>query len=81
MLVRSWLIPLTLIAAVPLAYAIIASGALIHNKRLRLRTDLSYGVYIYACPIQQLLIVCGLGSMNSFAFWVISAAASLPSCW
>jgi peptidoglycan/LPS O-acetylase OafA/YrhL len=77
-LVASLLPDYRLIAAVPLAYAIIASGALIHNKRLRLRTDLSYGVYIYACPIQQLLIVCGLGSMNSFAFWVISAAASLP---
>ena len=42
--------------AIPLAYAVIASGALIHNKRLRLRTDLSYGVYIYAFPIQQLLV-------------------------
>jgi hypothetical protein len=30
-----------LVAAVPLAYAIIVSGALIHNQRLRLRTDLS----------------------------------------
>jgi peptidoglycan/LPS O-acetylase OafA/YrhL len=67
-----------LIAAVPLAYAIIVSGALIHNKRLRLRTDLSYGVHVYASPIQQLLIISGLGSMNPIAFWVISATASLP---
>jgi peptidoglycan/LPS O-acetylase OafA/YrhL len=67
-----------LIAAVPLAYAIIVSGSLIHNKHLRLRTDLSYGVYIYAFPIQQLLVICGLGGMNPIAFWVISAAASLP---
>jgi peptidoglycan/LPS O-acetylase OafA/YrhL len=29
------------VGAIPLAYAIIVSGALIHNKRLRLRTDLS----------------------------------------
>jgi peptidoglycan/LPS O-acetylase OafA/YrhL len=35
-------------------------------------------VYIYACPIQQLLIIYGLGSMNPIALWVISAAASLP---
>jgi peptidoglycan/LPS O-acetylase OafA/YrhL len=67
-----------LVAAVPLAYAIIVSGALIHNKRFRLRTDLSYGVYIYACPIQQLLIVGGLGTINPVAFFVISAAGSLP---
>ena len=35
-------------------------GRPIHNKRLRLRTDLSYGVYIYAWPVQQLLVICGL---------------------
>jgi peptidoglycan/LPS O-acetylase OafA/YrhL len=67
-----------LIAAVPLAYAIIASGALIHDKRFRLRTDLSYGVYIYSFPIQQLLVICGLGSLNPLAFTTISALATLP---
>ena len=67
-----------LIAAVPLAYAIVVSGALIRSKRLSLRTDLSYGVYVHACPIQQVLIIGGFGTLNPFAFWVISAAASLP---
>jgi peptidoglycan/LPS O-acetylase OafA/YrhL len=67
-----------LIAAIPLAYAIIVSGALIHNKRLRLRTDLSYGVYIYAFPIQQLLVICGLGSMNPIVFAIVAAIATLP---
>ncbi|WP_375485429.1 acyltransferase family protein [uncultured Mycobacterium sp.] len=67
-----------LIAAVPLAYAIIVSGALIHNERLRLRTDLSYGVYIYAFPVQQLLVICGLGIVNPIVFAVIAAIATLP---
>jgi peptidoglycan/LPS O-acetylase OafA/YrhL len=67
-----------LVGAIPLAYAIIVSGALIHNKRLRLRTDLSYGVYIYAFPIQQLLVICGLGSMNPIVFATIAAIATLP---
>jgi peptidoglycan/LPS O-acetylase OafA/YrhL len=67
-----------LLGAIPLAYAIIASGALIHNKRLRLRTDLSYGVYIYACPIQQLLVICGLGSLNPIVFAIIAAIATVP---
>ncbi len=67
-----------LIGAIPLAYAIIVSGALIHNKRLRLRTDLSYGVYIYACPIQQLLIIGGLGSLNPIVFAIVAAIATLP---
>jgi peptidoglycan/LPS O-acetylase OafA/YrhL len=67
-----------LVAAIPLAYAIIVSGALIHNKRLRLGTDLSYGVYIYAWPMQQLLIICGLAILNPFGFAIIAAITTLP---
>jgi peptidoglycan/LPS O-acetylase OafA/YrhL len=77
-LVASLLPDYRLIAAVPLAYAIIVSGALIHNERFRLRTDLSYGVYIYACPIQQLLVICGLGTLNPIVFGIIGAVATLP---
>ena len=54
------------------------TGALIHNKSLRLRTDLSYGVYVYAFPIQQLLVICGLGVMNPIVFAIIAAIATLP---
>lgn len=67
-----------MVAAIPLAYAIIVSGTLIHNKRLRLRTDLSYGVYIYAFPIQQLLVIGGLMWLNPFAFFVVATIATLP---
>lgn len=66
------------IAAIPLAYAVIVSAALIRNKRLRLRTDLSYGVYIYAWPTQQLLVICGLGFLHPVAFAVVAALATLP---
>jgi peptidoglycan/LPS O-acetylase OafA/YrhL len=66
------------VAALPLAYAVIVSGALIHNKRLRLRTDLSYGVYIYAFPTQVLLAVLGLTFLNPLVFFVISTIATLP---
>lgn len=66
------------IAAIPLAYVVIVSGSLIHHKRLNLRTDLSYGTYIYAWPVQQFLVICGLGFINPIAFAIISAAATLP---
>ena len=66
------------VAAIPLAYAVIVSGALIHNKRLRLRTDLSYGVYIYGMPTQQLLAICGLVKLNPLVFFVLSTIAALP---
>jgi peptidoglycan/LPS O-acetylase OafA/YrhL len=48
------------------------------HKSLKLRTDLSYGVYIYAFPIQQLLVICGLGVMNPIVFAIIAAIATLP---
>ncbi|ORA14156.1 acyltransferase family protein [Mycobacterium arosiense] len=66
------------VAAIPLAYAVIVSGALVQNRRLRLHTDLSYGVYIYACPIQQLLAISGLIWLNPFAFAALSMTATLP---
>jgi peptidoglycan/LPS O-acetylase OafA/YrhL len=68
-----------LIAAVPLAYAIIVSGALIHNERLNLRTDLSYGTYIYASPMQQLLVIAGLGALNPLVFSIIATVVTLPA--
>jgi peptidoglycan/LPS O-acetylase OafA/YrhL len=67
-----------LVGALPLAYVIIVSGALVRNKCFRLRNDLSYGTYIYAFPIQQLLVICGLGSLNPLVFFPISALATLP---
>jgi len=66
------------IAAIPLAYALIVSSALIHNKRLRLQTDLSYGVYIYGMPTQQLLAISGLVWLNPLVFFVVSTIATLP---
>jgi peptidoglycan/LPS O-acetylase OafA/YrhL len=66
------------VAAVPLAYAVVVAGALIHNQRLRLRTDLSYGVYIYAFPTQQLLASCGLATLNPILFAGLSATATVP---
>lgn len=66
------------VAAVPLAYAVIVSGSLLRHQRLRLRTDLSYGLYIYAFPVQQLLAICGLIWLNPLSFFVVSFGATLP---
>jgi peptidoglycan/LPS O-acetylase OafA/YrhL len=66
------------VGGLALAYAVIVSGSLIHNKRLGLRTDLSYGTYIYASPIQQLLVICGLAGLNPLLFFVIATSATLP---
>lgn len=67
-----------LLGAIPLAYALIVSGALIHHPRLRLQTDLSYGIYIYGFPIQQLLIIAGLGVLAPPFFAVFATLVTLP---
>lgn len=66
------------IAAIPLAYAIIVSGVLVKSRRLNLRNDLSYGLYIYAWPVQQLLVICGLAVLHPSVFFVAATAATLP---
>lgn len=66
------------VAAIPLAYAVVVSGSLLQSRRLRLRTDLSYGMYIYAFPTQQLLAVLGLLSLSPMVFCLTVAGATLP---
>ncbi|BBZ01775.1 acyltransferase [Mycolicibacterium chitae] len=67
-----------LIGGLPLAYAVVVSGILVKSNRMNVRTDISYGMYIYAFPIQQLLAVAGLSNLNPFVFFVVSTAATLP---
>jgi peptidoglycan/LPS O-acetylase OafA/YrhL len=62
------------IGALPLAYLLITSGALLKVRALRFRNDLSYGTYIYAFPIQQILASAGLYKMGVPVF----AAAAIP---
>ncbi|WP_422746635.1 acyltransferase family protein [Mycobacterium sp. WMMD1722] len=66
------------LAALPLAYLLITSGALIRRRSMTLRTDLSYGVYIYAFPVQQLLVIIGLGGLSVVVFAGIAALATVP---
>jgi len=67
-----------IVAAIPLAYAVVVSGALIKTARLRFRNDLSYGIYIYAWPMQQLLIICGLGFLHPTVLTIVAAIVTLP---
>lgn len=73
-----WLPDYRIVAAIPLAYFLIVSGALIKSPRLRFRNDVSYGVYIYAFPVQQVLALCGLAGIGVGAFAVLSILCTLP---
>ena len=65
-------------AALPVAYLVLTAGALIKHERLRLRNDISYGVYIYAFPMQQVLVILGVSALGVPWFAVLSAIVTLP---
>jgi len=67
-----------IVAALPIAYVAIGAGALLKHPRLRLTNDISYGTYIYAFPMQQLLATAGLYRLGVPVFAVASILVTLP---
>ena len=45
------------LAAFPLAYLLLYLGAVLPLRRIGARNDISYGLYIYGFPVQQLLLL------------------------
>jgi peptidoglycan/LPS O-acetylase OafA/YrhL len=74
----SYLPDYRMLGALPLAYACIVGGAMIKVPALTLRTDLSYGTYIYAYPVQQLLVGAGLGAAGVPLYFVLCVLVTLP---
>jgi peptidoglycan/LPS O-acetylase OafA/YrhL len=72
-----WLSDYRIIGATFWSYAVIATGALIKSRHLNLTTDLSYGTYIYAFPIQQLLIIAGAAVLNPLLLAVATTIVTL----
>ena len=66
------------IAALPLAYLLITTGALVKNRIFWLRNDISYGIYIYAFPLQQCLAMLGLYALGVPLFAILSIAVTVP---
>jgi peptidoglycan/LPS O-acetylase OafA/YrhL len=67
-----------IVAALPLAYVAIGAGALTKHPRLRLANDVSYGTYIYAFPMQQLLATAGLYRAGVPVFAIASIVVTIP---
>lgn len=67
-----------LLSALPLAFLVLVTGAKITTPRLRLRNDISYGVYIYAFPLQQVLAICGAWTLGIPAFATLAMMATVP---
>ena len=66
------------VAAPAVAYLAIYGGLWLGRfPRLRLRSDLSYGTYVYGFPIQQALLVSGV-ALGWFGFALLSIAVTVP---
>lgn len=66
------------LAAFPLAYLVLRAGAGLRAPRWRMRNDLSYGVYIYGFPVQQVLALAGGARWGLPVYMVLSLAGTLP---
>jgi peptidoglycan/LPS O-acetylase OafA/YrhL len=64
----------TFVAAAGLVYALLWVGM---RLPLRWTTDLSYGTYIYAFPVTQLLVLAGVASFGPLVLSMIAALATL----
>lgn len=65
-----------IVASLPLAYAVVVSGVLLSGPILR--NDFSYGMYIYAFPVQQVLVMAGLMSLPPLLFFGVATIATFP---
>lgn len=73
-----WLPDYRAVSALPLAYLCIVGGAMIKVPALRLTNDISYGVYIYGYPVQQVLIGQGLAGLGVPGFFLASLILVTP---
>jgi peptidoglycan/LPS O-acetylase OafA/YrhL len=68
------------LAPLPLAYVVLGAGAAAPAsvKRIGSRNDISYGTYLYAFPVQQLLVLAGAAKLGVAAFIGLSAVMTMP---
>lgn len=66
------------VSALPLAYFLVAGAARYHSRRLHFSQDLSYGMYIYGFPVEQLLAGTRLRAMGEVEFAMIAVILTVP---
>jgi len=49
--------------------------------RIGAKNDISYGVYIYAFPVQQPLAIAGYSQIGWFGYAMVSLATTIPLAW
>lgn len=67
--------------ALPIAYLCLWLGRVLPLTWLGRRNDVSYGVYLYAFPVQQLLTITAVHRLPTAGFAAASIVAVLPVAW
>ncbi|WP_171027446.1 acyltransferase [Pseudarthrobacter sp. NamE2] len=70
----------SVLAPMPAALVIMTLGSVLPFTRLGAKTDLSYGVYIYGVPVQNILEI-GWPDLPVIAFILLSLLLTLPLAW
>jgi peptidoglycan/LPS O-acetylase OafA/YrhL len=65
-------------AALPLALLVLWLGIALPFRRIGRRNDFSYGIYIYAYPVQQLLALVSSQRLGVPAFIALSLVGTVP---
>jgi peptidoglycan/LPS O-acetylase OafA/YrhL len=66
------------LASLPMAYGLLWFGAVLPLPALVRRHDVSYGTYIYAFPVQQLLALAGAHRLGLVAYDLLAVVATVP---
>ncbi|MGY4648857.1 acyltransferase family protein [Mycobacterium sp. URHB0021] len=66
------------LGALPMAYLVLVLGNVLPLSKVGAKFDISYGVYIYAWPVQQLVVLTGGARMPLIAYILIVFIGTLP---
>lgn len=70
------------LAAAPIAYALLYAGSVLPLTRFGSRNDVSYGLYIYGFPVQQLVVlVLGGALLPVWLMSLVSIIFTVPLAW
>jgi peptidoglycan/LPS O-acetylase OafA/YrhL len=67
-----------ILSAIPLAFLVLWLGAVLPLQRIGRKNDVSYGVYIYAFPVQQLLVLAGANALGLTAYILLAIVGTIP---
>lgn len=91
---KTWLAPAALVVFIvlwvtgqaewfgqlPFAFLVLWVGAVL-PLRIGSRNDISYGLYIWGFPVQQLIIVAGLGWLGGWLTALLAFILTVPLAW